>query len=116
MQRNYNTTLGQPYTRVDRLEIDYPQSKATVRLYESTSVVIDGKVMRLEGGNNSFAVDLPITSETATQPIPMVDPATDEPTGEYTTLAQAIMVLTALSRHQQNLRDEREASDAAGAA
>ena len=114
--RNYDTTTNLPYTRVDRLDIQYSQGSAQIRMYESTSVVLGGRVQKLAEGDNILDVTAPINSATATQPIPMVNPATGEPTGEHTTLAQAVMVLTALARQQQLLRDEREASDAAGAA
>lgn len=109
MTRNYDTTQGLPYTRVDKLEIEYLQGAAQVKLYESTSVVLGGKVLRLADGESMFAVHLPINSETATAPIPLVDPATGQPTGGNTNLAQAVMVLTALCRQQQLLRDQREA-------
>lgn len=107
MPRNYDTTKGLPYTRVDKLEIEYLPGAAAVRIHESSSAVLGGLVRKLSGGDNMFAVYLPITSETATAPIPLVDPATGQPTGGTTTLGQAVMVLTALCRHQQHLRDER---------
>lgn len=107
MTRNYDTTQGLPYTRVDRLEIEYMQGAAQVRLHESTSVVLGGQVRKLAGGESTFLVHLPITSETANAPIPLVDPATGQPTGGSTTLGQAVMVLTALCRQQQLLRDQR---------
>lgn len=107
MPRNYDTTTGMPYTRVDKLEIDYLQGAAQVKLHESTSVVLGGLVRKLSGGESVLAVHLPITSETATAPIALVDPATGHPTGGTTTLAQAVMVLTALCRQQQLLRDQR---------
>ena len=107
MQRNYNTTTGLPYTRVDKLEIEYLQGAAQVRLHESTSVVLGGKVLKLAGGENLFAAHLPINNQTALAPIPLIDPTTGEPTGGSTTLAEAVMVLTALCRQQQLLRDQR---------
>lgn len=105
MSRNYDTSTGQPYTRVDCLEIEYLQGAAQVRIHESTSVVIGGKILKLAGEENIFALHLPINAETATAPIPLVDPATGEPTGDTTSLAQAVMVLTAICRQQQLLRD-----------
>ena len=99
--------MGMPYTRVDKLEIEYMQGAALVKLHESTSVVLGGKVHKLSGGESMFAVHLPINSETATAPILLVDTATGQPTGSTTKLGQAVMVLTALCRQQQLLRDQR---------
>lgn len=107
MPRNYNTALGLPYVRVDKLEIEYLQGAAQVKLYESTSVVLGGQVMKLAYGENQFLAHLPINSETAVAPIPLVDPATGEPTGGMTSLGEAVMVLTSICRQQQLLRDQR---------
>lgn len=115
MPRNYDTTLSLPYTRVDRLDIEYSQGAVHARIYESNSVVLHGRVHRLAGTENVFDVTIPITSETATTPIPVVDSATGAPTGEHTTLADAVKVLTAISRWQQGLRDAQEVVDAQGA-
>lgn len=106
-QRNYDTSAGLPYVRVDKLEIEYLQGAAQVRLHESTSVVLGGKVHKLADGDSMFAVHLPINGQTAAVPIPLVDPATGVPTGGHTTLAEAVMVLTAVCRQQQALRDAR---------
>jgi hypothetical protein len=106
-QRNYDTSTGLPYTRVDKLEIEYLQGAAQVRLHESTSVVLSGKVLKLADGDNVFAVHVPINNQTATAPIPLVDPATGMPPGGHTTLADAVMILTAICRQQQLLRDAR---------
>lgn len=108
MARNYDTTKGTPYTRVDRLEIEYAQAVARVRICESRSVVLANVVHQIAKSESAFLAVLPITSETVTAPIPLVDPATGQPTGETTTLAEAIMVLTALCRQQQLLRDQSE--------
>lgn len=107
MSRNYNATAGLPYTRVDKLEIEYLQGAAQVRLHESTSVVLGGKVLKLAGGESLFAAHLPINSQTAIEPIPLIDPTTGQPTGATTTLNEAVMILTAICRQQQLLRDQR---------
>lgn len=103
--RNYDTTIGQPYTRVDQLRIDYGQDSAVLTITESESVVLGGRVRQLSTALQQTAFTIQLTPESLAQSIPLVHPATGADIGQVTTLQQAVMVITAVVRAKQKERD-----------
>lgn len=100
---NFNTTNGQPYTRIDEVTILYPENgQATVMYTEREAIRLpDGTVRFLEGDPRRHTMTLPPMDER----IPLVNPLTGAVIEGQTTSAQEIMIaLTAILRRDQTTR------------
>lgn len=103
MPRNYDTTQGLPYPRVTRIVIDYPESgQPTVDYVERAAIVASsGAVCMLDGSGQSYRMQIP----TPDKPVQLVSPATGQPIGGTTSVAQLLLAMTAMIRRDQLLRD-----------
>jgi hypothetical protein len=109
MPRNYDTTNAKPYTRCDEFTVKYEQGFITLTIKESESVVLSGKVRKIADSDKVSVFGIPLSTATVTAPIPVVDPATGQPTGQTVTLLDVISVVTAVIRTKQLERDAAEA-------
>ena len=97
---NFDTTTGQPYTRIDEVTIVYPENgAATVTYAEREAIRLpDGTVRFLEGDPRRYTMTIPPMD----QRIPLVNPLTGEAIAGASTSAQEIMIaLTAILRQDQ---------------
>lgn len=109
MARNYDTTDSKPYTRVDEFTVKYEQGFVTLSITESESVVLGGKVRRIADSTRMTTFGLPLTVESVTAPVPVIDPRTGVATGQQTTMAEVIALVTSMIRTKQLERDAAEA-------
>lgn len=107
--RNYDTTLGLPYIRVDALNIDYGSDHITVSLIEGESVVLGGAVRRLDTDPTHYQFRLPLNPDTLLERHPLRNYNTGEPLPEGTvSLGEVMMGMLAIIRSQQLKRDAIE--------
>lgn len=99
---NYDSSsVGVPYVRVPRLEIDYTNNAfPKVTIQQSLAVKLaDGSIRELEPVPEIIAVfDMAADGNT---PIPIPDPTTGNPLGINTTLQQVMLSILAVVRKEQ---------------
>lgn len=102
MSRNYNTTLGLPYSRIASVHIDYGTERIVVNFTRGEAVVVGGSVRKLEGEpeHHSFALALD-PAALAANIHPMRDYATGEPTGGTISEAAAIVGFLSVLRAKE---------------
>lgn len=108
MPKNYNPSSGKSYQRVVDLRITYPTDAPPSFSFKEGKALLDstGKPEMLAEAVQEFSFTLDVTK--ATDPIPMINPATgDVIPGQTTNLQQIMLVLTALTRKCQNERDSQ---------
>lgn len=104
MPRNYDTTTGRPYPRVQRIEIVYPESGIPIVHYEECTAVVDadGMVQTLAATPQRHALSLPAPTE----PVQVVLPSTGAAIEGQTATVQGLMLaMLAMIRRDQLARD-----------
>ena len=100
---NYDASqVGVPYTRVHRIEIQYPDNgqMPSATLHQSLAVkMADGKIRRLED-LSPIGVQFDFSANGST-PIPLVSPDTGAALGPTTTLNMVMLSILAVVRQAQ---------------
>lgn len=102
MSKNYNTTLGLPYSRIVNINIDYGTERIVVNFTRGEAVVVGGSVRKLEGEPEHLSFTLALDhAALAANVHPLRDYATGEPTGATISEAQAIVGFLSVLRAKE---------------
>ena len=108
--RNYDTTVGLPYPRVTRIEIEYATNGRPLIEYVERLAIVDssGQVQHIDAGATRHTLDL----SAITEPVQIVNPATGEPISGATTTGRQVMLglLAFLRANQLRLDNLAEAA------
>lgn len=103
--RNYNTTLGIPYIRVNQLVVKYnasPENRAQISFSEDLALLdSEQNIHLLQGFADNISETLSL-NEIATGQFDIIDVATGAPTGDTMTTLALYVALTSFLRKLQN--------------